>query len=90
MLNCKDGARGCQLFGYLTWRHTTGILVTFSRRKGLTNVIATAKNATAAHQSFSRDLKTVGPSYFSSVHVHPTDEQKLIEVHHLFLDMPVG
>lgn len=93
---CKfwDGAKQYgetidQLFGYLTWRQTTGILVTFSRRKGLTNVIESAKKATADHQSFSRDLKTLTPSYFSSVHVHPTDEQKLLEVHHLFLDMPV-
>ncbi len=92
---CKfwDGAKQYsktidQLFGYLTWRHTTGVLVTFSRRKGLTGVIEAGKKGTSDHQSFSRDLKTLGPSYFLSVHVHPTDDQKTLEVHHLFFDLP--
>jgi hypothetical protein len=78
-----------QLFGYLTWRHTSGVLVTFSRRRGLTRVVEAALRATSEHSSFSRDLKTITDSRFSSVHVHPTDNQKVIEVHHLFFDMSV-
>lgn len=76
-----------QLFGYLTWRHTIGALITFSRRKGLTNVIETAKKATADHESFARDLTSIGRSHFSSVHVHPSDDDKKIAIHHLFFDL---
>ena len=76
-----------QLFGYLTWRDTVGVLVTFSRRKGLTGVIEEAKRATEGHESFKGDIKTHGETHFSSTHVHPSDEQKMIKVHHLFFDL---
>jgi hypothetical protein len=78
-----------QLFQYLTWRHTVAVLITFSRNKSLTNVIEEAKKATQAHASFTRNLKSLASSYFTSVHTHPSDAEKTVEIHHLLFDLAV-
>ena len=78
-----------QLFGYLTWRHTVAILITFSRLKALTKIIERAQKATQSHASFSRDLGVIAPSHFTSVHVHPSDTDKAVDVHHLLFDLAV-
>jgi hypothetical protein len=77
-----------QLFGYLTWRHSYGILLTFCTGNDMTAVIARAitsmrdqaslASASVHHQSGSR---------FSSTHIHPQDRAKTIEVFHLFVDL---
>ena len=41
----KYGETIDQLFGYLTWRQTYGIVITFSKNKGLTGVAEAAKEA---------------------------------------------
>lgn len=76
-----------QLFGYVTWRHTAAVMVTFSKNKGLTAVVEEAKRATKEHASFSRDLASVAETYFTSVHKHPSDDQKTIEIHQLIFDL---
>src|SRR5687768_16191587 len=76
-----------QLFGYLTWRQTVGVMVTFSERASLTRVIDQAKRATAAHSTFNDFINTGAPSYFVSRHRHPADELKILELHHLCFDL---
>ena len=78
-----------QLFRYLTWRHTVAVLITFSRNRSLTNVIEEAKEATEEHASFTRDLKSLGASYFTSVHTHPNDAGKTVDIHHLLFNLSV-
>ncbi len=79
-----------QLFGYLTWRHTIGIMITFSRNKGLTKVYNEAAESTKCHPSFRNDFSLKTQTYFISNHEHPNDLEKTIEVHHLFFDLYPG
>jgi hypothetical protein len=76
-----------QLFGYLTWRHTDGLLVTFSRRKGLQRVIEQSQSAMQSHSAYRGGFKMKTRSYFTTTHMHPADDQKLVGVHHLLFDL---
>ena len=77
-----------QLFGYMAFHHTIGIMITFSTRKGLTNAISEAKRAIREHPSFlTGSLVDKTTTYCISTHEHPDDPLKRIEVHHLFFNL---
>jgi hypothetical protein len=76
-----------QLLGYLTWRQNYGIMITFVKNKSLTNVLSEAVTAINAHASSRNNLQKVTASHFISHHVLPSDEFKLVEVHHLFYNI---
>ena len=78
------------LIRYLTWRHTYGIVITFSKNKGLTRVVEAAGEAVSKHESYTGELRTLGDTYFASIHTHPDDDVKSVEVHHLFYNLHAG
>lgn len=78
-----------QLFDYLTWRDTYGIVVTFSRNKHFTNVLDQADKAIQAHATYQAGFSKIGETHFESIHVHPEDRARTVEVHHLFYTLYV-
>lgn len=76
-----------QLFGYLTHRHSIGMLITFVRTKGLAEIVDRAAEATMAHPSYRSNHKMKAPTHFVSVHEHPTNSALNVEVHHLFFHL---
>lgn len=80
-----------QLFRYLTWRQNYGILVTFARRRGFTEVIRKAKEATQEHGIFiSISISERSTSEFVTEHRFPDDVEKKVEIHHLLFNLFVG
>jgi hypothetical protein len=74
-----------QLFRYVTWRQSYGILLHFSTRKDMSQAMNEARRATTEHSSFVEgSLSDVTETRFVSRHEHPQDAAKAIEVHHLF------
>ncbi len=73
-----------QLFRYLTWRENIGVIITFVKEKGLTNIIRKAKQASSSHKTFlNGSMSDKDDSYFVSCHRFPEDEEKTVEIHHL-------
>ncbi len=76
-----------QLFGYLTWRHTTGVMITFSKNKGLTRIVNEVDLLVQCHESFKGRFEVKNETYRISEHSHPDDSSKIIELHHLFFNL---
>jgi len=77
-----------QHFGYVTWRQNFAIQITFSAKKGFTEVIEKAIEATKRHQTYIKDShKKMDESYFITEHVFPDDPKKRVEVHHLLFNL---
>lgn len=79
-----------QLFRYLTWRHSYGVLLAFCTSKNMTSVVSGAKSAVGSHESLaSAGLKeqSASAARFSSIHIHPQDPGKNVELFHLFVDL---
>jgi hypothetical protein len=79
-----------QLFGYTTWRHPVGVMVIFSRAKGLVKVIGEADRAIQSHASYRGSLEEPSQTHRISLHEHPDDPDKTITVHHLFFNLYPG
>jgi hypothetical protein len=79
-----------QLRGYLSWRHNFGIMITFSRNKSLTNILTEIPEIIKQNQSFSSGYKQLGPTHFISQHRLEQDNQKIVEMHHLFYNLYSG
>jgi hypothetical protein len=92
---CKfwKGAQGYrealhQLFGYLTWRETYGVLITFSQLKELSRAVTEARRITSEDATYTdRTLHSYSDTRFATRHRHPQDIGKSVEVHHLFFDL---
>jgi hypothetical protein len=83
------GAIG-QLFSYLKWRQNYGVLLHFCKRKDMSRAVSEAQRATSDHPSFTRgSLHSQTETRFSSSHAHPQDAEKLVEIHHVFVDLSV-
>jgi hypothetical protein len=76
-----------QLFDYVAWRHTAAVMITFSGRESLTAVIQKADGAITSHSSYRRGFESKTSTYRVSSHAHPSDEQKAVEIHHLFFNL---
>jgi hypothetical protein len=73
-----------QLFRYLTWRENIGVIITFVKEKGFTDIIRRAKQASSSHETFlDGSMSDRSDSYFVSRHRFPEDEEKTVEIHHL-------
>jgi hypothetical protein len=80
-----------QLFRYMAWQHTIGIVVSFSKRKGLSNVVSEGNKAIVSHSTYrANSLDIKNSTYLVSIHEHPDDAAKSIEVHHLFFNLFSG
>jgi hypothetical protein len=73
-----------QLLSYLTWRMNFGIIVLFSTQKNFTNVLQEGKKAIQAHPSYRGNFIEAKNTHFHSYHALPTDENKHVQLHHLF------
>ena len=79
-----------QLFGYLTWRDNHGVLISFCTLKDMTRAVSGATHVMEDHDSFvPGTLAKVSETRFVSRHKHPQDNDKSLEVHHLFFDLSV-
>ena len=76
-----------QLFRYLTWRQNYGILVTFSKKSRFTNVLEAAKTCIRAHKTYKGGFSEHSASHFESHHLFPEDQNKTVEIHHLFFNL---
>ncbi len=79
-----------QLFGYLTWRHNYGIIITFSRNVSFTNVLNQVEQATRRHPSFRSAFTQITEGHYQSQHSFPDDPQRLVELHHLVYNLYAG
>jgi hypothetical protein len=80
-----------QLFSYLTWRESYGILITFSKRSSFSEVITKARDVTSIHPTLvSGSIKKISDSYFTTVHSFPEDNAKHIEIHHMFFNLQIS
>lgn len=77
-----------QLFGYVTWRDNDAALITFVREKGFTEIVTSAKDATAKHPSARDAMRTVSESHFVSRHARSEDAQRVLNIHHLLFTLP--
>jgi hypothetical protein len=76
-----------QLFRYVTFRQTAAMMITFSDRASLTEVVAAATTAIRAHSSVRSAVGEPASTRRTSSHKHPRDPEKIVEVHHLFFDL---
>ena len=80
-----------QLFRYLTWRENFGVLISFVKISGFTEIIHKAKEATQEHMTFVKgSLIERGTSEYATQHRFPEDAQKKLELHHLLFNLYVG
>lgn len=73
-----------QILSYLTWRVNYGVIITFVRNKSFTNVLTEHEAPISRHLSYRNGFKKLTDTHFISQHSLPTDNQKNVELHHLF------
>lgn len=76
-----------QLQSYLSWRENYGIMITFIRGTKPSTVLSAAEAAIPGHQTYVRGFRKVNETHFVSAHHLPTDDQKFVEIHHLFYNV---
>jgi hypothetical protein len=76
-----------QIFKYLTWRNSYGVVILFSRNKGFTDVLNIMPEAITKLPSYAKALKTIEVSHFSAMHHFPDDEKKLVEMHYVVYNL---
>lgn len=76
-----------QLLGYLTWRHNFGIIISFVRVKNLSKVLKEIPEIIQGHGSFKTGVKAVNETHFISQHALRQDDDKDVEIHHLFYNL---
>lgn len=76
-----------QLLGYLTWRHNFAIMITFVRQKNLTKILKEIPAIIQAHHSFRTGVKEIDSTHFMSQHKLNQDDDKEVEIHHLFYNL---
>lgn len=70
-----------QILGYITWRHSFGIIIVFSKNQDFTNVLDSVKQAIQAHELYKNGMKSISNTHFESIHTFPEDDRKTIELH---------
>ena len=87
---CKiwDGAKKFhetvdQILGYLTWRNSYGIIITFSKNKGFTEVLESMYSEIPKHTQYKKGLTKIESTHFVSHNSLPEDNKKLVELHYL-------
>lgn len=76
-----------QLLGYVTWRHNFGIIITFVKIKNLTKVLKEMPDIIEAHGSFKTGVKEHNQTHFISTHTLKQDDDKEVQIHHLFYNL---
>lgn len=76
-----------QLFRYLTWRRNYAAVITFSKNKGFSDLLASVEQSTTNHPTYLSGFTKLSESQFQSIHKFPEDPKKEIEVHHLVFNL---
>jgi hypothetical protein len=76
-----------QLRSYLTWHENFGIIITFVRQKSFSKVLDSIPGIVQGHKSYRSGFRKQSEHHFVSCHSHESDEQKQVEVHHLFYNL---
>lgn len=76
-----------QLARYVLWQHTVAVMITFCTRQSMTKAIREAINITAASPQTRRPVQERSETYFVSHQAHPDDDERTIEIHHLFFNL---
>lgn len=77
-----------QLFRYLTWRESVGVLITFVDQKDFSLIINKAIDATTSHSTvIANSIVKKSDSYFITKHLFPDDKEKTVEIHHLLFTL---
>ncbi len=78
-----------QLFDYLTWRENFGIIITLNKANiNFSEIIKTAKVATCIHKTYiTKSFGLIEETYFTTLHKFPQDDEKKVEIHHLFFNI---
>jgi hypothetical protein len=76
-----------QLPRYVLWQHAVAVVITYSTKKSMSRVIADAMAATSESRLTRGPVIPKSETYFVSSQVHPDDEEKDLEVHHLFFNL---
>jgi hypothetical protein len=73
-----------QILSYLTWRVNYGVIITFVRNKSFSKVLEEPESAITGHLSYRNGFKKQTITHFISQHRLLSDNQKNVELHHLF------
>jgi len=76
-----------QLFGYLTWRNNFGIMISFVKVKDFSKILQGIEEIIKGHSSYKGGFKKLSDTHFVSNHSLAQDEDKHVEVHHLFYNL---
>ncbi len=76
-----------QLQGYLSWRENFGIMITFIRGTKPSTVLSAAETVIPSHQTYIRGFRKLEETHYVSIHRLPADDQKFVEIHHLFYNI---
>lgn len=76
-----------QLLGYLTWRHNFGITITFVKQKNFSKVLTETPGIIQQHKSYRSGFQQIAANHFLSHHKLDHDEDKDVEIHHLFYNL---
>lgn len=79
-----------QLIGYLSWRHNFGIIINYCKKKDFTKIINDAPSIIKSHSSYKSGFDQLEETHFISKNVLPTDELKLVEIHHLYYNLYIN
>ncbi len=79
-----------QLFGYLTVRDEEGVIVTFCKEGDFTSILKKAQAAVENDSTYiteSWNLMKSEVAYTTANHKHPSDSQRSVKIHHIFITL---
>jgi hypothetical protein len=76
-----------QLLRYLSWRNNYGIMITFSKRKDFSRILAEIESVVTKHSSYNKGFRELVSNHSLSIHRLPMDDGKEVEIHHLFYNL---
>ena len=76
-----------QILDYLTWRHSYGVVILFSRNKGFSAVIESLSEMVVKVPSYVKGFEKVGETHFRAQYHLPEDDKKLIEIHFIIYNL---
>jgi hypothetical protein len=76
-----------QILNYLTWRHSYGVVIMFSRNKGFSDVIESLFGTIPKVASYVKGLEKLEDTHYKALHHLPDDDRKLVELHYLIYNL---
>jgi len=76
-----------QLLGYLQWSHNYGVLLVFCKKESMTKAFNEYFQAIRTAPSAMPGGAIIDLRHHSTMHSHPTDAEKRVEVHTIFINL---